>query len=174
MLGTPDIMKEPRLDLLTAIANHAEKIHNETPDRIQMDVWKSESECGTVGCVIGLSIDLPEIKASGLYLHTYVEEQRSGIVVPQMVRCRPAFEYGDCTLYGFMAVAEALGLCNKDAEGLFSGTSYRNEDNEDAGDITGLEVAAKIREFVDGMRAVTDSRAFTSQFPSEWSCPKPQ
>ncbi len=57
--------KEKGRAALAAIAKHILTVPD---DNWCMGVWRRVNDCGTAGCAVGSSIDLPEVQACGLML----------------------------------------------------------------------------------------------------------
>lgn len=103
---------------LKAIANHILTI----PDKEwNMNTWYRQwdaDNCGTVGCAIGHSIDLPEVKATGLKL-----ELSSEVFYPYTGEPQENFaKYSDYN--AFQVVADALAIDKDLCSELFDAAFY--------------------------------------------------
>ena len=111
--------------ILDAIANNLEK--NVQDECFDINCWR----CGTVGCAIGYSFELPEVKETGL--SCYGENN-----IPPVLRRKNAI-FG-----GLEAVAQAFEMSFEDARYLFAGLSYTHAP-------TRAEVIKRIREYISSL-----------------------
>lgn len=106
MLGEIELDKKLKgLLALKAIADHIPNIPDE---QWHMGTWKKSADCGTIGCAIGHSINLPEVKATGLGL----AEDRNHNLVP-VVQGNLIFD----GYYG--SIGKAFGISRSTADRIF-------------------------------------------------------
>lgn len=113
-------MIEKKLLGLLALKAIAEHILTVPDKQWNMQKWLSQERCGTIGCAIGHSINLPEVKATGLKL-VY-----SGDVFLGIARYYPTLSGSieGPTYVAFKEIADAFALDVETARHLFDPSYY--------------------------------------------------
>lgn len=114
----------------------AKCIREEKVLKLDMETWKNQ--CGTAACAIGTAMVrgvLPELE----FLW------RKNIIDPRIGHWQICLTGSTDVVMGFEAIAEALEICEEEAEALFGAQNYETDDN---GNINREEVANYIENFI--------------------------